>query len=89
MLFYLAWEARRFAVIGDSGINAAVPDDFWETTKETVLKHFRANDYVTGLEKGVRMVGEQLQHFFPYDATTDRNELDDSISFGKPTPPRA
>ncbi|SMB85313.1 protein of unknown function DUF477 [Hymenobacter roseosalivarius DSM 11622] len=89
VLFYLAWEARRFAVIGDSGINAAVPDDFWETTKETVLKHFRTNDYVTGLEKGVRMVGEQLQHFFPYDAATDRNELDDSISFGKPTPPRA
>ncbi|MCC2546002.1 TPM domain-containing protein [Hymenobacter sp. BT175] len=88
VLFYLAWQARQFAVIGDAAINAAVSDDFWEITKETVLNHFRAEDYVTGLEKGVKMVGEQLQKYFPYDATTDRNELDDTISYGKPAPPK-
>ncbi|TGE26381.1 TPM domain-containing protein [Hymenobacter metallicola] len=88
VLFYLAWETRQFAVIGDAGINAAVSDDFWETTKETVLEQFRAGKYVTGLERGVRMVGEQLKRYFPYDAKTDKNELDDSISFGDPAPPR-
>ena len=41
VLFYLAWKSRQFAVIGDAGINSAVPDDFWETTKETVLSQFR------------------------------------------------
>ncbi|GGF17040.1 TPM domain-containing protein [Hymenobacter cavernae] len=89
VLFYLAWKTRQFAVIGDSAINSAVPDDFWEVTKETVLDHFRLHDYVTGLEKGIRMVGEQLRRYFPYDAATDRNELDDSISFGDSTPPHA
>ncbi|MBC6991505.1 MULTISPECIES: TPM domain-containing protein [Hymenobacter] len=88
VLFYLAWETRQFAVIGDAGINAAVPDDFWETTKETVLDQFRAGHYVTGLERGIRMVGEQLQRYYPYNAATDRNELDDSISFGDSAPPR-
>jgi uncharacterized membrane protein len=89
VLFYLAWQSRQFAVIGDAGINAAVPDDFWETTKETVLNQFRAERYVAGLEQGIRMVGEQLQRYFPYDATTDKNELDDSISFGGGSqPPR-
>ena len=88
VLFYLAWETRQFAVIGDSGINSAVPDDFWEVTKEAVLDHFRAHDYVVGLDKGIRLVGEQLRRYFPYDAATDRNELDDSISFGDSTPPR-
>ncbi|MCB2409315.1 TPM domain-containing protein [Hymenobacter lucidus] len=88
VLFYLAWETRQFAVIGDSGINAAVSDDFWETTKETVLENFRAGKYVVGLERGVRMVGEQLKRYFPYDAKTDKNELDDSISYGDPAPPR-
>lgn len=88
VLFYLAWQSRQFAVIGDAGINAAVPDDFWETTKEAVLKHFRSENYVRGLERGIKMVGEQLQRYFPYDATTDQNELDDAISFGgeKPSP---
>jgi len=89
VLFYLAWQNRQFAVIGDAGINNAVSDDFWETTKETVLQHFRTQNFVMGLERGVRMVGEQLRHYFPYDAATDKNELDDSISYGDPSaPPR-
>ena len=49
VLFYLAWKSRQFAVVGDAAINAAVPDDFWETTKETVLEHFRGEKYVAGL----------------------------------------
>ncbi|TGE05379.1 TPM domain-containing protein [Hymenobacter fodinae] len=88
VLFYMAWESRQFAVIGDIGINSMVPDDFWETTKETVLQLFRAERYVSGLEQGVRMVGEQLQRYYPYNAATDKNELDDSISFGDSKPPR-
>jgi uncharacterized membrane protein len=84
----MAWESRQFAVIGDIGINSVVPDDFWETTKETVLHSFRAERYVHGLEQGVRMVGEQLQRYYPYNAATDKNELDDSISFGDSKPPR-
>ncbi|MCR5887847.1 TPM domain-containing protein [Hymenobacter sp. J193] len=86
VLFYVAWDSRQFAVIGDAGINAAVPDDFWESTKEIVLDHFRLNKFVVGLEKGIQLVGEQLQRYFPYDATTDQNELDDSISFGDSAP---
>lgn len=86
VLFYLAWQSRQFAVIGDAAINSAVPDDFWETTKEVVLEQFRSEKYVVGLERGIRMVGEQLQRYFPYDATTDKNELDDTISFGGSKP---
>ena len=87
VLFYLAWHSRQFAVVGDAAINAAVPDDFWEITKEAVLEHFRGEKYVVGLERGIRLVGEQLQRYFPYDAATDENELDDAISFGGPQPP--
>jgi len=91
VLFYLAWQSRQFAVVGDAGINAAVPDEFWETTKETVLSQFRGGKYVDGLEQGILMVGEQLKRYFPYNAVTDKNELDDAISFGSgtPKPPRA
>ena len=86
VLFYLAWTSRQFAVAGDIGINEAVPDDFWEITKEAVISHFRQENYVAGLEHGIRQVGEQLKRYFPYDAATDVNELDDSISIGGDEP---
>ena len=86
VLFYLAWQSRQFAVIGDAGINSVVPDEFWEAVKEAVIEHFRQEHYVAGLERGIRLVGEQLRQFFPYDAATDVNELDDSISYGDDTP---
>ena len=86
VLFYLAWQSRQFAVVGDSGINSTVPDEFWESVKETVVGHFRQEQYVLGLERGIRLVGEQLQQFFPYDAATDINELDDTISYGDDAP---
>ena len=86
VLFYLAWQSRQFAVIGDAAINSVVPDDFWETTKETVLEQFRRKNYVLGLERGIKMVGEQMQRYFPYHASSDQNELDDAISFGGPGP---
>ena len=86
VLFYLAWKSRQFAVVGDAAINSVVPDDFWETTKEAVLDQFRHENYVLGLERGIKMVGEQLQQYFPYNAATDQNELDDAISFGGDKP---
>ncbi|MDJ0364417.1 TPM domain-containing protein [Hymenobacter sp. H14-R3] len=90
VLFYLAWQTRQFAVVGDSGINSVVPDEFWEAVKETVMDHFRQEKYVPGLERGIRLVGEQLRQLFPYDEATDVNELDDDISYGDnaPTPRR-
>ncbi|NML66874.1 TPM domain-containing protein [Hymenobacter sp. RP-2-7] len=86
VLFYLAWQTRQFAVIGDAGINAAVPDEFWEAVKETVLDDFRQEKYVAGLDHGIRLVGEQLRQFYPYDAATDVNELSDDISYGDDAP---
>ncbi len=86
VLFYLAWQTRQFAVVGDAGINSAVPDEFWETVKEIVVEYFRQEKYVAGLEHGIRLVGEQLRQFFPYNAATDVNELADDISYGDDSP---
>jgi len=81
VLFYLAVENRSFAIIGDSGINAAVPDDFWESTKQIMIDHFRDGNFAEGLIEGIRETGKQLKQHFPYSAG-DVNELSDEISFG-------
>jgi uncharacterized membrane protein len=82
VLFYLAVEDKKFAILGDAGINQKVPDDFWETAKEVVLSNFKDGKIAVGLTKGILMAGEQLKTHFPYQLD-DKNELSDDISYGK------
>ncbi len=82
VLVYMAVEDHKFAIIGDAGINAKVEDDFWDLTKEKMLKHFKEGELTKGLVEGVLCAGERLKEFFPYQSD-DRNELADDISFGK------
>jgi uncharacterized membrane protein len=82
VLFYLAVEDRKFAVIGDSGINAKVPAGFWDDVKELLLKRFRDGKFTEGLSEGIIMAGEHLKKHFPH-RKDDVNELPDEISFDK------
>ncbi len=82
VLFYLSLEDRKFAILGDGGINAKVPETFWESVKETVLEQFKLDNQTEGLVKGILMAGEKLKAHFPYQKD-DVNELSDEISFGK------
>ena len=82
VLFYLSIEDHKFAILGDGGINAKVPENFWESVKETVLEQFKLDNQTEGLVKGILMAGEKLKAHFPYQKD-DVNELSDEISFGK------
>ncbi|MFC2089938.1 TPM domain-containing protein [Bacteroidota bacterium] len=82
VLFYLAVKDKKFAILGDAGINKVTPEDFWESIKEEMLTHFKENQFTEGLIKGIDMAGEKLQAHFPYQ-TDDKNELSDEISFGE------
>ncbi|HRX11705.1 MAG TPA: TPM domain-containing protein [Draconibacterium sp.] len=82
VLFYLAIEDRKFAILGDAGINQKVSDNFWVNANQTVLTSFKEGKLTDGLIKGILMAGEQLKEHFPY-MKDDKNELPDNISFGK------
>jgi uncharacterized membrane protein len=82
VLFYLAVKHRRFAVLGDKGINAVVPEDYWDDVKNVLLNQFREEKFTDGLIEGITLVGNKLKDHFPYQ-TDDVNELSDDISFGK------
>jgi uncharacterized membrane protein len=83
VLFYLAAEDKKFAVIGDGGINARVPEGFWDRIKEHLRKEFSIGKFAEGLSEGIIMAGEQLKTHFPHQKD-DVNELSDEISFDKP-----
>lgn len=79
VLFYLAVDDKKFAIIGDSGIDKVVPDNFWNDVKEEVIAHFKDQNLAHGLTQGILMAGEKLKEFFPHQAD-DVNELSDDIS---------
>lgn len=81
VLFYLAVEDHKFAILGDAGINSVVPEHFWENIKEEMLVHFKTRAFTEGLRKGIEMSGQQLQQHFPFDQKGNINELPNEISF--------
>jgi uncharacterized membrane protein len=79
VLIYVACESRKFAVIGDKGINEVVPRGFWKNICDDLSDKFSTGSYVEGLETAVRRIGEKLKTYFPYDEN-DVNELPDDVS---------
>lgn len=82
VLFYLAIKNKKFAIIGDKGINASVPENFWDDIKQKMLGNFKEENFTEGLIEGISMASEKLKKHFPYHSD-DINELSDEISFGK------
>jgi len=83
VLFYLAVTDRKFAIIGDAGINAKVPEGFWNNIKDLMGINFKEGKFTEGLSEGIILAGEQLKAHFPHQKD-DINELPDEISFDKP-----
>lgn len=83
VLFYLAVKNKKFAIIGDAGINAKVPPGFWDSISAMLQENFREGLFTEGLSDGIKLAGEHLKLYFPH-RKDDVNELSDEISFDKP-----
>jgi len=82
VLFYIAYKDRKFAIIGDSGINEKVPEGFWDSVRETLEENFKKGDFSTGLCEGIKICGKKLSELFPFQEG-DINELPNEVTFGK------
>lgn len=80
VLFYLAMDDKKLAILGDKGINEAVPTNFWDEIRDLMVSHFKKGEFTEGLSKGIVMAGEQLKTAFPYQSD-DTNELSNEITF--------
>lgn len=81
VLFYLAALDKKFAVIGDAGINAKVERNFWDKIVDAMTLKFKEGKFADGICEGILKCGEQLKAHFPYQ-DDDVNELADEVSFG-------
>ena len=82
VLIYLSINDRKFAIIGDAGINKVVPEGFWNDIKEMMIGHFSKGEFAIGLINGIEKTGEHLKQYFPWQEN-DVNELSDEISYGE------
>ena len=81
ILFFVATEDHRFAVIGDAGINRYVTQYFWDDLTRTVECAFREGRIMEGLIAGINMCGAVLKKHYPVvDGEEDLDELPNDIS---------
>ncbi len=82
VLVYVALDDKKFAIIGDKGINTLVSDSFWDSTKALMIEKFKIGQVAEGISVGIIEAGKQLKRYFPY-SSDDVNELSDEIVFLK------
>jgi uncharacterized membrane protein len=83
VLVYLAMKDRQFAILADQGIHEKVGQAFWNQEVSVMKKHFSNALPADAIEAVIADVGQALRTHFPYDRSTDKNELPDDLVFGK------
>lgn len=79
VLIYLATSNQEFVILGDQGINEAVPENFWNDVAGRMSQMFKEDKFCDGVCEGITMIGEKLKSHFPYLAG-DKDELSNEIS---------
>lgn len=80
VLIFIAPNDRKFAILGDRGINEKVPANFWDEERDLMLSHFKHGAFADGICAAIAQVGDKLKAHFPYQSD-DENELPDEISY--------
>ena len=80
VLIFVAYEDRKFAILGDTGINEAVPEGFWDSEVEELTRFLKAGRPVDGLCEVIAHMGEHLSKYFP-GVRDDEIELSNEVTF--------
>lgn len=78
VLLFISVADRRFHILGDEGINAVVPPDFWDAIAVRMSGEFAKGRFAAGIIGAVKEIGGVLKRHFP-KSSTDTNELSDDV----------
>jgi uncharacterized membrane protein len=79
VLIFVAPRARKFAIIGDSGVHARCGDEFWTKVAAEMTSHFKQENFTAGLLHAIQKAGELLTEHFP-GKPDNPNQLSDEIA---------
>ena len=80
VLVFLSLASRRFAIVGDEGIDRVTPSEYWESLRDALAGRFASGEYCEGLLEILDKVEAVLVQHFPYERG-DVDELPDDISY--------
>ena len=80
VLIYVSVDDKKYAILGDKGINDLVEDGFWDSTSSKMAEGFKSGSIAAGIVAGVMEAGNRLKEYFPRQ-DNDKNELSDEISY--------
>lgn len=83
VLLYIAMKDHELALFGDEGIYQKAGAEYWDNAVKNMISTFSRDSVVTGIEQCISQIGQTLKETFPYEASTDKNELPDDIVFGR------
>src|SRR6187549_2172088 len=83
VLLYIAMKDHELALFADEGIYKKAGAEYWDNAVKNMISQFTRHNINNGIEQCVRQIGQTLKEKFPYEASTDKNELPDDMVFGK------
>ncbi len=83
VLLYMAMDHHELALFADEGIYQKAGAEYWNNEVKQMVAGFTRDNIGDSIERCILHIGQTLKEKFPYEATTDKNELPDDIVFGK------
>ena len=82
VLLYIAMKDHELALFGDEGIHKKVGSEYWKDAVKKMIAEFANQHIADGIVQCILQIGQTLKETFPYESSTDKNELPDEIIFG-------
>lgn len=82
VLLFFATEDRKFAIIGDKGINDIVGQGFWDDAVSLIAKGFATGRPIDAVCEAIGLCASKLKAHFPPEKD-DEDELPNDVSFSK------
>lgn len=78
VLIYVVPLTRRFAIIGDTGLDEKCGDAFWGELSAAMSDEFKKGHFTEAILAAIARVGDELAKHFPREPG-DGNELPDAV----------
>jgi len=70
VLLYVSIQDKSLFIMGDTGVNEVVSEDFFESAKTIIINYFKLAQYGPGIIAGVEQLGKDLSQVFPQNNTS-------------------
>ena len=64
-MLYVSIQDKSLFILGDTGVNETVSEDFFEPAKSTIINYFKLAQFGPGIIAGVNQLAEDLAEVFP------------------------